>query len=62
MSASFWCGSRSSRRRRHLTVFLDAELYRDRVGAVRLLDELISDKQLADSWFVFVSVESAEAR
>lgn len=45
---------------RHLTIFLDGELYRDRVEAPRLLDEL--GDTLADGWFVFVSMCSEEAR
>lgn len=47
---------------RHLTVFLDAELYRDRVGAVAVIDELTSRPAVADSWFVFVSASTVEAR
>jgi enterochelin esterase family protein len=45
-----------------LTVFLDAELYRDRVGAVGIIEELRTRGQIADSWFVFVSMESFESR
>ena len=44
----------------HLCVFLDGELYRDEVGANSVIDDLQGD--LADSWFVFVSMESVEAR
>jgi len=43
-----------------LTIFLDGEFYRERVGAGAVLDDLRGG--LADSWFVFVSTESAEAR
>lgn len=43
-----------------LTVFLDAELYRERVGAQAVIDDL--QDEIADSWFVFVSMESVEAR
>jgi enterochelin esterase-like enzyme len=43
-----------------LVVFLDAERYRDRVGALDVIAELRG--QVADSWFVFVSEESPEAR
>jgi enterochelin esterase family protein len=43
-----------------LTIFLDAEFYRDRVGVVSVIDDLKS--RIADSWFVFVSMESIEAR
>jgi enterochelin esterase-like enzyme len=43
-----------------LTVFLDGELYRDHVGAVSVLDALGSE--IADSWFVFVSMATVEAR
>lgn len=45
-----------------LTVFLDGELYRDKVGAVTVIDTLITEQKIADSWFVFVSMESVEAR
>lgn len=45
---------------RDLTVFLDGEFYRDRVGALEVIDAL--QGQVADSWYVFVSMESAEAR
>jgi enterochelin esterase-like enzyme len=45
---------------KNLTVFLDAELYRDRVDAVSVIDRLNSD--VADSWYVLVSVGSVEAR
>lgn len=45
-----------------LTVFLDGEFYRERVGAVSVIEELLSSGSIADSWFVFVSSESVEAR
>jgi enterochelin esterase family protein len=45
-----------------LTVFLDGELYREKVGAVSVLEGLLAQGSIADSWFVFVSTESAEAR
>ena len=44
----------------HVSIFLDGELYRDRVGANSVIDVLQGD--IADSWFVFVSMESIEAR
>jgi enterochelin esterase family protein len=44
----------------HLTVFLDGELYRERVEAVSVIESL--EGSIADSWFVFVSMESEEAR
>lgn len=44
----------------HLVIFLDAEFYRDRVGATEVIEEL--QGSIADSWFVFVSMESLEAR
>jgi enterochelin esterase-like enzyme len=47
---------------KNLTVILDGELYRERVGAVPLIDELDAHEMIADSWFVFVSMESIEAR
>ncbi len=44
----------------NLTIFLDGELYRDRVCAVPVIDALGSG--IADSWFVFVSMATVEAR
>ena len=43
-----------------LVVFLDAERYRDRVDALSVIEELRG--QVADSWFVFISQLSPEAR
>lgn len=43
-----------------LTIFLDGEFYRDRVGAPATLDAL--QTAIADSWFVYVSSHSIEAR
>lgn len=43
-----------------VAVFLDGEFYRDRVGVNSLIDDLRGD--IADSWLVFVSMESIEAR
>lgn len=45
---------------RTLTIFLDGELYRERVQAVAVLNRLRG--VIADSWFVFVSSAGAEAR
>jgi enterochelin esterase-like enzyme len=47
-------------RAKSLTVFLDAELYRDRVKAGEVIAAL--QGEVADSWFVFVSMHSVEAR
>jgi enterochelin esterase family protein len=44
----------------HLSIFLDGEFYRDAVDANSVIDGL--QGEIADSWFVFVSVESVEAR
>jgi enterochelin esterase family protein len=44
----------------HVSIFLDGELYRDRVEANSVIDDIQDD--IADSWFVFVSMESVEAR
>jgi len=44
----------------HLTIFLDAELYRGHVGVDAVLATL--GERLADSWFVFVSMHSVEVR
>ena len=46
----------------HLTIFLDAEIYRDRVGAVAVIEGLESKSAIASSWFVFVSYATEEAR
>ena len=46
----------------HLTIFLDAELYRDRVGAVATIEALDTASAIAPSWFVFVSYATEEAR
>jgi enterochelin esterase family protein len=43
-----------------VSIFLDGELYRDRVGANSVIDSLHG--AIADSWFVFVSMASVEAR
>lgn len=45
---------------RCLTLILDAELYREKVAACEAIDGL--GKGAADSWFVFVSTHSVEAR
>lgn len=47
---------------KHLTIFLDGELYRERVGATAIIDQLGATRRIADSWFVFVSMQSVEAR
>lgn len=41
---------------RHLAIILDAELYRDRVGALSTLDELDAQSAIAPTLVVFVSV------
>lgn len=46
----------------HLTIILDAEIYRDRVGAVAVIDALEARSEVAPSWFVFVSYATEEAR
>ena len=46
----------------NLTVFLDAELYRDRVGALSIVDDLESMGAIDSSLFVFVSMQSVAAR
>ena len=50
------------RRATNLTVFLDAELYRDRVGATSIIDALDSQGDIDSSLFVFVSMESPASR
>jgi enterochelin esterase-like enzyme len=44
----------------NLVIFLDAERYRDRVGATSVIDAM--QGEIADSWMVFVSEESAASR
>ncbi|MBV8274881.1 MAG: hypothetical protein JO170_06430 [Verrucomicrobia bacterium] len=44
----------------NLVVFLDGERYRDRVDALSVIKAIRG--QVADSWFVFVSEKSSEAR
>ena len=44
----------------NLVIFLDAELYRDRIGAVSVIDAM--QGEIADSWTVFVSEESTASR
>jgi enterochelin esterase family protein len=46
----------------HMAVFLDGEFYRERVGADAVIDDLYARSQIADSWFVYVSMSSVEAR
>lgn len=45
-----------------VTIFLDGELYRDRVNAPCIIDNLISRRAIADSWILYVSMQSEEAR
>ena len=45
-----------------VTVFLDAELYRERVGAVSVIDGLLARNDIESSLFVFVSMESVASR
>lgn len=47
---------------RHLVIFLDGELYRDRVEAPRIFQSLQINREIADAWVVFVSTQSVEAR
>jgi enterochelin esterase-like enzyme len=50
------------RRATNVMVFLDAELYRDRVGATSIIDALDSKDDIDSSLFVFVSMESVASR
>jgi len=45
-----------------LVVFLDAELYRDRVGAIGVLNDLEGRGAIRPAFYVFVSSQSVEAR
>ncbi len=47
---------------RNLVVFLDAELYREKVGAVEVMDQLIQAKEIPSTIFVFVSALDMETR
>jgi enterochelin esterase-like enzyme len=51
---------RDSTTSHNLVIFLDAERYRDRVGAASLIDAM--QGEIADSWIVFVSEESEASR
>jgi enterochelin esterase-like enzyme len=58
---SIWiCESESVSGPSDLVEFLDAEHYRDGVGALSVIEELRG--QVADSWYVFVSYQSRETR
>ncbi|HUG09720.1 MAG TPA: alpha/beta hydrolase-fold protein [Opitutaceae bacterium] len=46
----------------NLAVFLDAELYRDRVGAGAIVDALHAAGEIESTLFVFVSIESVASR
>ncbi|MDA3926284.1 MAG: alpha/beta hydrolase-fold protein [Kiritimatiellae bacterium] len=46
----------------NLVIILDAEMYRGRVDAVPVLDQLVHKEEISDSLFVFVSSESIESR
>lgn len=56
-----WILPPRSGRSDNLTVFLDGEFYRERIGAVELISRL-TEGAIADSWFVFVSIKNFEAR
>jgi len=45
-----------------LTVFLDAEMYRDNVHAAAICETARREGAIPDSWFVWISSESIEAR
>ncbi len=45
-----------------LVIFLDAELYRERVGAIQVIEELESSSSIAPSLCAFISYESLAAR
>jgi len=46
----------------NLAIFLDGELYREKVEAVSVIDELEASASIANTFFVFVSVATWEAR
>ena len=46
----------------HLAIFLDGELYREKVGAPALIEELEAASAIGNTLFVFVSVCTWEAR
>lgn len=53
---------RNAARARHLTVFLDAEMYREKVGAPAIVDAIAAEPDRADSWFVYVSSVDPDTR
>ena len=55
-----WVRQPSTGSSESLTIFLDGELYRERVDAPSVIDAL--QGEIADSWFVFVSTATIEAR
>lgn len=58
---SIWiCQPRNIASAGNLVVFLDGESYQDRVDALTVIEDLRDE--IADSWFVFVSECSLEAR
>jgi enterochelin esterase-like enzyme len=54
--------TRSAARPRRIAIFLDGELYRERVKAGPVIGRLLADRRIANAWFVFVSMESPESR
>ncbi len=46
----------------NLVLFFDAEMYREKVGAAGIIEDLVAQDAIADAWFVFVSSHSPEAR
>ncbi len=47
---------------RRMVIVLDAEFYRERVGAVAVWNDLEARGEIAPTWVVFVSMHSLEAR
>lgn len=46
----------------NLAIFLDGELYREKVGALSVIEELEASTSIANTFFVFVSVSTWEDR
>ncbi|MFT3782988.1 MAG: alpha/beta hydrolase-fold protein [Nibricoccus sp.] len=46
----------------HLAIFLDGEYYRERVEAPAVIEELRGRREIGETLFVFVSMESVDAR
>ncbi len=53
---------RDAARARHLMVFLDGEMYRDKVGAPAIVAGIAAEAESADAWFVYLSSVDPDTR